>query len=127
MELQKYIAALAANIVSVDCAAHQSGQDAVSLFYLKKLVFAGVPFLAVMVPAALLLLWALLLWICRRPVSAESIKTSLITSAIVVLFFLHPTLTQQAFIMLSCQRLGVDDTDYFLVDDMQVCSFVCIP
>ena len=117
MNLQKQIAALAANIISVDCAAYQTGSS-FSLFYLKKIVFAFMPLIAVAFPLVLLTLWAIASKACGRRVSFSSMRITLITAVIVVLFFILPMLTQQAFGMLSCIRLGVSSGDFFIVDNM---------
>jgi hypothetical protein len=121
MSFQKAIAEIASNIISVDCTAQAAGSasELVSLFYLKKLTYASVPVLAFITPFVMLRLWKFLAsrykW---REISDEAFNSMLITSVIVILFFMHPTLTQQSFLMLSCVKLGVDPTDYFLVEDM---------
>jgi predicted outer membrane repeat protein len=136
MKLQKQIADIAANIISVDCAAYQTGST-FSLFYMKKIVIAFLPPMVVLIPLVLILMWSGIMKLFKRSVSVESMKITLVTSVVVVLFFILPTITKQAFGMLSCIKLGILPTDYFILDNMdQQCwgsehmfylGLVCVP
>ena len=118
INLQKQVAAIAANIISVDCAAYQTGAS-MSVFYLKKLVFAFLPLIVVAVPFVLLAIWyGVRTRLLKVETSLESMRITLITSVIVVLFFLLPMITQQAFGMLSCIKLGVNSNDWYIIDHM---------
>jgi predicted outer membrane repeat protein len=117
MHLQKEIAEIAANIISVDCAAYQTGST-FSLFYMKKIVIAFLPPIVVLIPLVLILMWGGIMKLLKRPISIESMKITLVTAVVVVLFFVLPTITQQAFGMLSCIKLGVSADDYYIVDNM---------
>jgi predicted outer membrane repeat protein len=117
MNLQKEMAEIAANIISVDCAAYQTGST-FSLFYMKKIVIAFLPPIVVIIPLVLIVMWAIILKLFGREISFHSMRVTLVTSVIVVLFFLLPMITHQAFGMLSCIKLGIDSSDYFIVDNM---------
>eukprot|EP00455_Lapot_gusevi_P049496 TRINITY_DN7029_c0_g2_i2.p1 TRINITY_DN7029_c0_g2~~TRINITY_DN7029_c0_g2_i2.p1 ORF type:complete len:453 (+),score=112.27 TRINITY_DN7029_c0_g2_i2:713-2071(+) len=46
------------------------------------------------------------------------VRDNYITSVIVTLFFVHPSITQQTFLMLSCKKIGIKDADFYLVPDL---------
>ena len=117
MKIQQQIAAIAANIISVDCAAYQTGSQ-FSLFYLKKIVYACLPFMAVLLPFLMLSVWALIRRRLGYEVTANSIRETLTMSVIVILFFILPTLMSQAFGMVNCFKLGIGSDDYYIADAM---------
>jgi hypothetical protein len=132
MNLQKKLAEIAANIISVDCAAYQSGTT-FSLFYMKKIVIAFLPPIVVLIPSAFILLWAGIWKLRGLTLSTETMKITLVTSVVVVLFFILPTITKQAFGMISCVKLGINPTDYYILDamnelcwDSQHILYVCL-
>ena len=122
-----------------------------SVFYLKTLLFAFIPFFCVLLPIFFMSLVALYLKIVRsdeRPFMMI-IRDRVITAVIVTLFFVHPSvwgtllsftmitlffliicefcilfsqLTQQAFLLFSCKKISVEsDGSYLFADLSQKC------
>jgi hypothetical protein len=53
-----------------------------------------------------------------RAVSVQDLKDWYITAVVVVLFTLHPNLTQHTFLMFACKKIGANRDDLFLLADL---------
>ncbi len=120
IDFQKQVASIGANLISIDCLASDSGTD-LSLFFLKNATYAAMPFVFMAFALLLNAMWALFSrYHLKQEVNYQEKYANFITGIVVFVFFLQPSIIQQTFLMFSCLKLGTDNSDYFLVDDMHI-------
>jgi len=137
LDNQQRAANVGSSLLSVDC--FLAADNKTSPFYIKSLVFMFLPVMVCLIPALVfggvyLLRKSVPL---RNPPSVQMLRDYYFTTVIVILFMLHPSLTQQTFMMLNCKTIGADSSDQYLVADMREQCFgsthlkwvfgVCLP
>lgn len=113
--------------ISFDCALETPAAGDLGntdLFYKTQILYFFIPFMGV---TAIILFWTgmyLFRGYCRRSerrtkgVLRVIMRENAIVSCIVLLFFMHPTLTTRTFMMFACQE--VDKDEFYLAQDLNI-------
>ena len=132
IKVQQTISQLASSFISIDCFL-EPGATTVSAFYIKSMLFSVLPIFVIILP------WLFFLpkyfYDSRNILGpagpADEFEQSLqlatawrmmyrqyVTSVIVLLFLLHPSLTQTTMFLFACMKIGPNPTDYYLLADL---------
>lgn len=124
LSVQETSTSVGTSLLSVDCFLSENKErgsdESTSAFYVKSFVWMAVP--VVLVLGSALVYGPLALW-RRRSGRADwwhRTKLDFTTGVVIILFLVHPSVTEQAFRMLSCKRIGENDDDLFLSQDLSL-------
>jgi len=108
---QEVAGGLAEQMYSFECLFQDTSVSTGSLFYTKLRTYACLPLALFLLTLAA---WALLLWLKK----VERFVRKIVSSIVIILFVLHPSLTKAMFSLFACMDLG--DGQLWLINDLSV-------
>lgn len=119
LEAEERVGNFASELISFDCFL-EDRTSALSPFYIKTIGFAAMPVLVCVIPCIVFFVYYL--HKVRNGTNESEARQHMInlwtTTVVVIMFLIHPSVTQQTFYLFSCKKIGARSDDYYLYADL---------